>query len=48
MAVMKKNAPMKRKKMANKLGPNPRMTMSARDAEAVMTGKKSMQRRKMK
>lgn len=47
MAVMKKT-PMKGKKMKNKLGPNPKMIMSAKDAESVMTGKKSMQRRKMK
>jgi hypothetical protein len=47
MAVMKKTA-MKRKKMSTKMGPNPKAIMTARDAEAVMTGKKSMQRRKMK
>ena len=40
MAVNKKKTPMKNKKMNNKLGPNPKLTMTAKDAEYVMTGKK--------
>jgi hypothetical protein len=39
MAVAKKTL-MKNKKMKNKLAPNPRMVMSAKEAEFFMSGKK--------
>lgn len=40
MAVNKKKTPMKNQKSNKKLGPNPRMVMSAKDAEFIMSGKK--------
>jgi hypothetical protein len=40
MAVNKKKTPMKNKKTSNKIGPNARMVMSAKDAEYIMSGKK--------
>lgn len=40
MAVNKSKAPMKRGKTNKRIGPNVKLTMSAKDAEFFMSGKK--------
>ncbi len=47
MAIAKKT-PMKNKKMKNKIGPNPKVVMSAKEAEFFMSGKKKKYKQGMK